>query len=112
MTEQDGITLWEETIETLKKHGKDWENVYWVCIGNKRMHKSDFEKHAKDIKYYPLRHGGNMIRDDLRLYGLDFVMYRDFYDGAEWWKLMPTQAPSIYTMANDKNDLLTPYYQE
>lgn len=108
MTERDSITLWEETIEALKENGKEWDNVYWICIGDKRMHKADFEKHAKKILYKPWRFGGNTIDLKLRLYGLKFMMIRQEYDGSERWEFLETEPPSEYTMTDDPRTLFEP----
>lgn len=101
MTDRESISLWDETLETLKENGKDWENVYWICIGNKRMHKADFERYAKKILYKPWCFGGNTISLNLRLYGLKFMMIRWEYDGAEAWTFLDTEPPSEYTMTKD-----------
>lgn len=108
MTGRDSITLWEETIEALKENEKDWENVYWICIGDKRMFKQDFEEYAKRIHYRPWCFGGNTINLGLRLYGFDFVLYRSEYDGSERWNFMPTQAPSECTMTEDPSVMFDP----
>ena len=97
MTERDSITLWEETLAALKENGKEWDNVYWICIGDKRMYKSDFEKHAKKILYKPWN-----------LYGLKFMLIRQEYDGSEWWAFLETEPPGEYTMTDDPRTLFAP----
>lgn len=101
MTERECITLWEETLEVLKENGKEWDDIYWICVSDKRMYKGDFVKYAQKIHYKPWCFGGNTINLKLRLYGLKFMMIRWEYDGAESWIFLETEPPSEYTMTTD-----------
>lgn len=112
MIGREPISLWEETLAALKENGKEWDDVYWVCIGNKRMYKADFKKYAEEICYRPWLYGGHTINLDLRLYGLKFMMIRNEYDGSEWWSFLETEPPSEYTMTNNKSDLLVGYWED
>lgn len=98
-------SLWEETVSLLKKNGKSWGDVECVHIGDKRMCKETFEKYARRIAY-DRGYGLNWIALDLKLYGDDFVVIRQEYDGAEWWEFIPTRAPSKYEPTEDPRELL------
>lgn len=98
-------SLWEETVSLLKENGKSWGDVECVHIGDRRMRKETFEKYARRIDY-DRGHGLNWIALDLKLYGDDFVVIRQEYDGAEWWEFIPTRAPSKYETTEDPRELL------
>lgn len=96
--------LWEETIVGLVNNDKLWDDVCFVGIGDKRMSKEDFKKYAKEINY-DAGYGLNEISLELKLYGSGFVMIREEYDGAEWWRFINTEPPEKYETTNDKYEL-------
>lgn len=106
MTERDGISLWEETLDALKKNGKSWGDVTDIRIGDKLMPKDDFEKHAKALVYEPWCYGGNTVSLKLRMYGDGFVLFRQEYDGSEWWELLGTRPVETDEIATEFRDLL------
>ena len=76
------INLWRETIDALEKHGKTWEEVYFVrgddfCVSN-------FEEIAKATNYNG-GYGKQEVALDLKIVGKDWWLERAEYDGAEWW---------------------------
>lgn len=102
------ITLWEETLEALRKRGVKWDDIRCVFIDNKRMRKEDFERCAKQIRYAPWAFGFNTVSQKLRLFGTGFMFVRWEYDGSEGWEFLATEPPEEYTLTSDKHDLLEP----
>lgn len=94
MTSEDGeaISLWQETIEALAEHDKTWEDVDYIGIGRaKQMPRDIFENYAKAFFYRPWMYGTHSINLDLQLYGEDFILIREEYDGSEGWKFCRTK---------------------
>ena len=81
------INLWEETIEFLEENNYTWEDV--IRIGNNEgyINKSDFEKFAKNYNY-DNGYGVEYIPLNLIIEGKGFRMFREEYDGSEWWRIM------------------------
>ena len=81
--------LWKETIDILEKHNKKWKDVLKVYGNDFQITKENFENVAKKTEYYS-GYGGQEIASDLKISGEDFVMYREEYDGSEWWTFIFT----------------------
>jgi len=85
------INLLDETNSKLAQHGKSLKDVLCVSGDCFRITKDDFIKLADT--YYDNGFGGQQIASDLKLFGTDFLMYRNEYDGAEWWEYISTEVP-------------------
>lgn len=75
--------FYDETINFLEEHGKQQEDVLWVCGNNFQVEPRNFWK-AANIEY-DSGYGSPEIAMDLMLIGADFWMERREYDGSEWW---------------------------
>lgn len=84
------INLWEETIETLKINGKDWEDVLRVGTEEGYINKYLFRKLAKETDY-DNGYGASKIAEDLIIEGKGFRLIRREYDGSEWWDYIPLE---------------------
>lgn len=96
------VNLWEETNLALEAHGLTWDDVKMVWIeredlwGRKeperfKLPKARFEELAKDMEY-DNGFGGAEVCEGLHIRGYNkvgtpFVMFRNEYDGSEWWEL-------------------------
>ena len=81
------MNLWDETVEKLQENGFTFDDVLFIYGEDFQISKEDFEKVAKTTVYYD-GYGSQEIASDLTLLGNDFVMFREEYDGAEWWRII------------------------
>lgn len=81
------MNLWEETIEKLQKNGYTFDNVIAIYGEDFQITKENFEEVAKETDYYD-GYGHPEIAIDLTILGKDFIMIREDYDGAEWWRMI------------------------
>lgn len=79
--------LWEETIEVLENNGKSFCDVIAVYGDNFQITKENFEKIARKT-IYNASYGAQLVADDLKIFGKNFAMIREEYDGLEWWKFI------------------------
>ena len=77
--------LLKETIEELRRNGKDEKDVLWVgsSDGKYAISWEEFKKIA-DIEY-DCKFGAQEIAEDLVVVGKDWWLERHEYDGSEWW---------------------------
>lgn len=90
------INLLEETKAALKNIGKTTKDVISVGTPEHRILWKDFEKLANF--QYDSGLGYQVINENLKVYGKDFILYRAEYDGFEWWdfiKLLDDYSPNI-----------------
>ena len=82
-------TLWNETIEDLREHGKTFADVRWIGTRDARIPLDSFRRLADVV--YDSDYGGQRVAADLLVVGDDWWMERHEYDGSEWWefKTMP-----------------------
>ena len=81
------MNLWRETLETLKDRDKSWDDVEKVGSKDGYISKELFEKLAKKTEYDD-GFGGQEVATDLVIEGKGFIMFREEYDGSEWWRFM------------------------
>lgn len=74
----------EETKDALKNIGKTTKDVISVGTPGHRISWEDFEKLANFR--YDDGYGHQIIDENLKVYGKDFILYRAEYDGSEWWE--------------------------
>lgn len=80
--------LLKETIDFLSKNNRSPRDVISVGAEKYRISWEVFAKHA-DIEYYN-GFGGCEIIKNIKIYGKDFVAFRNEYDGSEWWQFILT----------------------
>ena len=94
------MNLWDETISKLEAYGLTWDDVETVWMEDAgdskqpygwRITKENFENLAKGM-YYNNDFGGTEVNEWLHMMGHNkagtlFVMYRNEYDGSEWWEV-------------------------
>ena len=81
------MNLWDETLEKLQEKGFTFDDVLFIYGEDFQISKEDFERVAKETEYYG-GFGAQEVASDLTLLGNDFIMFREEYDGAEWWRLI------------------------
>jgi hypothetical protein len=81
-----GNNLLKETIKCLHAHGKEESDVFSVGNDKHRISWECFKRNA-DFEYDG-GYGAQEIYSDLKVYGKDFLMFRNEYDGAEWWEFV------------------------
>lgn len=88
--------LWEETMRMLVAHEKTFENVEYIQGSNFGITKENFERVAKESKYYS-GFGAAEVAEDLVVVGDNWWIERHEYDGNEWWeyKEKPKQISEI-----------------
>lgn len=77
------VNLLEETVECMKKNGKNPSNVLFVNTDEGFMRWKDFADQADE--YYNYQSGHSQVRSDLVIIGVDFWMERTQYGDTEWW---------------------------
>lgn len=91
--------LWEETINFLKEKNKTWEDIKHITSIEETtslnpqifyISKDYFYKLSKDLDYNR-DFGINHINKNITLWGENFFIERNIYDGREEWiyKLLP-----------------------
>ena len=102
------ITLAEETLNILNKHGKSEKDIKWIGCKKFTIPIDEFWKQAQ--KRYDDSYGIIEVMPDLIIVGEDFWLERAEYDGAEWWeykefpqmpKMIIPNAISIFTNYHD-----------
>jgi hypothetical protein len=79
------VNLLDETLEVLKKYGKNEKEVEWV--GSEEwgwFTWEEFKEVARDV-WYDNGYGTEEIATDLVVVGSDWWLERHGYDGKEWW---------------------------
>ena len=76
----------EETKAVLKRIGRTTKDVISVGTPEHRISWEDFEKLANFR--YDGGYGHQVINENLKVYGKDFILYRAEYDGSEWWEFI------------------------
>lgn len=110
---REAISLWQETLDALSEHGKTWDDVLFVGIGReKQMLRSVFEGLAKALFYRPWCYGGNLIDTNLQLYGEDFILTRQEYDGSEWWAFYHTKPNQDAVIVSDLDEIKDRFWRE
>lgn len=99
LQEMMNTNLWDETISDLEAHGLTWDDVKMIWIEfdswdekdpeRCKITKENFERLARDTEY-DNGYGGAMIHEGLHMRGYNragtpFIMFRNEYDGSEWW---------------------------
>ena len=78
-----------ETINILEKHGHTLEDIKFFTNGEYDVSVKEFEELACNFNYEE-GFGTNYINDKLIGVGAGFVLIREEYDGAEWWRYVDT----------------------
>lgn len=78
--------LLKETIDFLSKNNRSPKDVISVGSEKYRISWDTFAKHA-DIEYYN-GFGGCEIIKNIKMFGKDFIAFRNEYDGSEWWQFI------------------------
>lgn len=88
--------LWEETLRELATYGKTFKDVKYIQGSNFGITKENFERVAKESKYYS-GFGAAEVAEDLVVVGDNWWIERHEYDGNEWWeyKEKPKQISEI-----------------
>lgn len=94
--------LLKETIDILEKHGRTLEDIGFFTNGEYDVSVKEFEELACNF-YYEEGFGTNYINDKLIGVGAGFVLIREEYDGAEWWRYVDT---SIRLNAHDAENVV------
>lgn len=78
--------LLKETINFLSKNNRSPKDVISVGSEEYRISWDTFAKHA-DIEYDEGLGGCEIIKN-IKIYGKDFIAFRNEYDGYEWWQFI------------------------
>lgn len=84
MLDMEDKTLWDETIDILKRNGKTFDDVVAVCGEQFQITKEEFRKYSKTT--YDDGYGAPKVAEDLLVIGKDFWLERQEYVGSEWWE--------------------------
>ena len=80
------INFLKETLSSLKSFGLKESDI--ISVGNDKYRISwECFEHNADFEY-DHGFGGQEICCDLKIYGKNWIMYRNEYDGSEWWEIM------------------------
>ncbi len=90
------INFYEETVQSIKHAGKTLSDILYVTIQDGKYYKPEnFLKAIKEITY-DNGSGGQVIHEDLQIVFKDgSYLYRDEYDGSEWWNYSPVQPLNV-----------------
>ena len=80
--------LLKETLSCLDEHGKTINDIKFIVMKNYKMRLDNFIEIA-DIEY-DSGYGLQEIESSLVIYGEDWHMYRQEYDGSESWSFVKT----------------------
>ena len=94
--------LLKETIDILEKHGRTLADIEFFTNGEYDTSVGEFVELARDF-YYEEGYGTNYINDKLVGVGVGFILIREEYDGAEWWRYVDT---SIRLNAHDAENVV------
>ena len=76
----------KETLQSLQEFHLTETDV--ISVGNKK-YRISWECFKQNANFeYDSGFGGQYICCDLKIYGKNWIMYRNEYDGAEWWNIM------------------------
>lgn len=78
--------LLKETIDFLSKNNRNPKDVISVGSEKYRISWDIFAKHA-DIEY-DNGFGSCEIIKNIKIFGKDFIAFRNEYDGSEWWQFI------------------------
>lgn len=78
--------LLKETIDFLSKNNRSPKDVLSIGAEKYRISWDTFAKHA-DIEYDEGLGGCEIIKN-IKIYGKDFIAFRNEYDGYEWWQFV------------------------
>jgi len=97
------MNLWEETLDVLKDHYKNWDDVEWVGTRSFKISKHNFETLAKKTNY-DNGYGWQEVARDLIIAGNNWHMARTEYDGSEEWSFYtgieePTETRHVENLA-------------
>lgn len=80
------INLLEDTISALKEEGLSLDGVMFISMDGYRMTVDTFKELAARTEYNT-GFGEQEINSSLCIWGMNWVMFRCEYDGAEWWEV-------------------------
>lgn len=107
------MNLLEETKKEILKHGREPErDVLYVGSEDGRLQMTwEQAVPVLDVEYHE-GYGSNEIAIDLCVRFKDgALMVRHVYDGAEWWRYIPTPAEQGVPFKNVKTNHLNDYLQ-
>lgn len=78
--------LLKETINFLSKNNRNPKDVLSIGAEKYRISWNAFAKHA-DIEYDEGLGSCEIIKN-IKIYGKDFIAFRNEYDGYEWWQFV------------------------
>lgn len=80
------VNLLEETLNELKEEGLSFDSVSYISMDGYRIDVDTFTDLAAHTNYSN-DYGHQVINNTLCIWGLNWVMFRYEYDGAEWWEV-------------------------
>ena len=86
------MNLKQETLKCLREHNRSENDIVCVCGDDFKITWENFINVANNADY-DSGYGGQEVAEDLKIIGKDFIMVRDKYDGAEWWRFINTTPP-------------------
>lgn len=97
--------LYKETVEKLAEYDRTIDDIIFVYGEDFRITVDNFIDVAKNTEYND-GFGWAEVAQDLTILGNDFIMYREEYDGSEWWTFkwidakIPTEIRSVNKLAD------------
>jgi len=87
--------LKEETIEVLSQHGKTLKDIEYFTNEKYYITVEQFLNllNLTDGLDYDDGYGSQVINSALKGIGKDFIIVREEYDGAEWWRFISLVKP-------------------
>jgi hypothetical protein len=85
--------LLKETNQFFERNGLNWEDVEWIENEGMEIPIEKFKEVASHT-YYDSGCGSQVISPSLHIVGKHWVMFREEYDGAEWWRIVKTIRPT------------------
>jgi hypothetical protein len=85
----------EETIEVLSQHGKTLKDIEYFTNEKYYITVEQFLNllNLTDGLDYDDGYGSQVINSALKGIGKDFIIVREEYDGAEWWRFISLVKP-------------------
>ncbi len=93
--------LLKETIDFLSKKNRSPKDVLSIGAEKYRISWDTFAKHA-DIEYDD-GFGGCEIIKNIKIYGKDFIAFRNEYDGSECWQMIEIPENNQPNLDDNKN---------
>ncbi len=90
---RNNTNLLVETENFIAEQGLSLADIHWIEVEGKEIELDNFIMAANRTNYDD-GYGTQEVHPSLRIYGRDWVMYRNEYDGAEWWKIIYLRRPS------------------